>query len=96
MVKKMKSNIWKYNLFSFFRMFALFTPVIVLFWQDAGLSMTMIMILQSYFGILMAILEIPTGTLADRFGERKSVMIGSFLVIIACLVYYRSTCFWHC
>ncbi|MDD2715011.1 MAG: MFS transporter [Candidatus Wallbacteria bacterium] len=91
----MKGNISKFYMFSFFRMFALFTPVIVLFWQDAGLSMTMIMILQSYFGILLAILEIPTGTLADRYGERKSVMAGSFLVIIACLVYYQSTCFWH-
>ncbi|MDD5091998.1 MAG: MFS transporter [Candidatus Wallbacteria bacterium] len=89
----MKGNIHKYYLFSFFRMFALFTPVVVLFWQQAGLSMTMIMVLQSYFGILVALLEIPTGTFADRFGERRSVMLGTILMILATLVYYRSAGF---
>jgi hypothetical protein len=35
-------------------------PIMVLFWQQNGLSLTDIMILQSIFAIFVVILEIPT------------------------------------
>jgi len=63
------------------------TPIIVLFWQDNGLSMMQIMILQSIYSILVTVLEIPTGYIADIYGRRKSLIIWSFVHALW-IVYY--------
>ncbi len=55
------------------------TPIIVLFWQDNGLSMMQIMILQSIYAILVTVLEIPTGYIADIYGRKKSLIIWSLI-----------------
>jgi len=69
-------------------------PIAVLFWQENGLSMTQIMILQSIFSILVVILEIPTGYFADVYGRRKSLILGALMMAIAMFVYSISNGFW--
>ncbi|HII29524.1 hypothetical protein COV22_02165 [Candidatus Woesearchaeota archaeon CG10_big_fil_rev_8_21_14_0_10_47_5] len=80
--RQLRANIWKFYLFQVFSCLAFFTPIIVLFWQDNGLSLTQIMILQSLYALSVVILEIPTGYFADIFGRRKSLIFaGSFLAL---------------
>jgi MFS family permease len=89
----MKSNIWKYYLFSLFRQFFFFAPVLVLFFQENHLSMTQILLLQSIYSIAIVILEIPTGTIGDYFGKKVSVSIGALLFALGLGIYSFGTNF---
>lgn len=93
-IKKL-SSIRKYYLFQFFNSLVFFSPVIVLFWQANGLSMTQIMFLQSIYSLGVIILELPTGAFADYFGKKKSLMIGSLLWTIGLIGYGLSHTFWQ-
>ena len=95
MNENLKSNIWKYYLFQIFRNLVFFVPVIVLFWQDVGLSLTEIMILQSIFAISIVLLEIPTGYFADVFGRRKSLMYSGGFLVVGALAYGLGHNFYH-
>jgi len=86
-LKKLENNIWKIYLFHIFKNLAFFVPVIVLFWQDNGLSMTEIMLLQSIFAITMVILEIPTGYFADIFGRKNSLAYSGAFLFVSTLIY---------
>ena len=48
---KLRSNIWKYYLHEIFAGMFFSIPVIVLFWQNNGLTLTEVMILQSIFAM---------------------------------------------
>ena len=80
-----KSNIWKYYLYKA-SFNVLFVPVEVLFYQERGLSFTQIMTLASIHYIVTALSEIPTGVVADRWGRKYSLIIGSFGVSIASFI----------
>lgn len=83
----MQKTIQKYYLFQFLANMAFFSPIIVLFWQQNGLSMTQIMLLQSIYGIGVSILELPTGAFADIFGKKKSLLLGA--------LFWAGGCFWY-
>jgi len=63
------------------------TPIIVLFWQDNGLSMMQIMILQYIYSILVTVLEIPTWYIADLYGRKRSMLIWALIHALG-IVYY--------
>ena len=85
--KKLESNIWKFYLFQVLRSLPFFLPIIVLFWQDNGLNMAEIMLLQSIFAVTVVLLEIPTGYFADIFGRRRSLIYSGFFLFFAALTY---------
>lgn len=91
----MQQTIHKYYLFQFLANMAFFTPVIVLFWQQNGLSMTQIMLLQSIYAVGVSILELPTGAFADYFGKKKSLLLGALFWVVGCLWYGSSNSFWQ-
>lgn len=62
-------------------------PVIVLFWQDLGLSMLEIMLLQSIFSIAMVLLEFPSGLFADMFGRRLALILAALSNLIGIVLY---------
>jgi len=86
-LKDLKSNIWKYYLHQVFSGAMFFTPILVLFWQENGLSMTQLMILQSLYCVAVILLEVPTGYFADLFGRRKSLIYSGFFMALGMLVY---------
>jgi MFS family permease len=74
--------------------FALFhIAIMVLFYQKRGLSFSQIMILQSFYYFAKVLSEVPTGALADRFGRKKSLVIGSFCHSLAYLLIFLSHSF---
>ncbi|MCY9373255.1 MFS transporter [Bacillus haynesii] len=75
----LKSNIYGLYIFTFFTYFYLWMPIWVIFLQEKGLSLTSIGILDAvvFFGI--ALLEIPSGAIADRFGRKYALAFGSFI-----------------
>jgi MFS family permease len=70
-------------------------PIITLFWKDQiGMSLADIMILQAAFGLAVVLLEFPSGYFADRFGYRRSILVGTVLLMTGWLVYTRGATFW--
>jgi len=62
-------------------------PIIVPFYQENHLSITEIMILKSVYSIVIVILELPSGYIADVLGRKKTLIVGSFLAATGFIVY---------
>ncbi len=92
---KLNSNIAKFYAFQFLGQLLFIIPIIVLFWQANGLSLTKIMILQSLFAISIVFWELPTGVFADKFGRKKSLVLGAFFLAAGLLVYSLGFTFWQ-
>lgn len=69
-------------------------PTIVLFFQENGLSMMEIFVLQSVFSAMIVLCEIPSGYFADRVGRRSSLVIGCCGAFIAFGFYSFAYGFW--
>lgn len=91
---RLEGNIWKTYAFQIFDVSISFmVPIIVLFWQGNGLSLTEIMILQSFFSIAVTVLEVPSGYFADIHGRKKSLLIGAIGLTIGIIAYSLGTDF---
>ena len=64
-------------------MFILWVPIWVVFLQRKGLSLTQIGVLEAFAWIITAALEVPTGVVADRWGRKASIAIGTSLYAVA-------------
>lgn len=70
-------------------------PIITLFWKDQiGMSLADIMVLQAVFGLAVVLFEFPSGYLADRVGYRRSLLVGTALLMAGWLLYTRAESFW--
>ncbi len=58
--------------------FLVMIPILVLFFQAKGLSMTDIMLIQAIFSAVMVIAEVPSGYFSDVLGRRRTMIIGTF------------------
>jgi len=83
-----EGNIWKSYLFRFVMDFQLWLPIWVVYLQvQRGLSLTQITLLDTPFLLLIVLAEVPTGAIADRFGRRVSLMLGSGLFAVAIFIF---------
>lgn len=85
--EKLESNIWKFYLYEILYSLMFFTPIIVLFYQNNGLSLTQIMIIQSINSVAWIILEIPSGYFADVVGRKQSLMLTGIFATISMLTF---------
>lgn len=89
-----RNNLISLYLIKFAKWFNLVMPVVVLFYQDNGLSMQQIFILKSIYSVAMVVMEIPSGYLADIWGRKKTLILGSLLGTAGMAVYSFSYGFW--
>lgn len=92
--EKLNSNVGKLYFIKGLRSFMLTIPIIVLFFQQNGLSMKQIFLLQSLFSVAVILLEVPTGYFSDIFGRKKSIIIGGILATTGFAIYSQSYGFW--
>jgi MFS family permease len=83
----MKRNIYALYLIKLSKWFSLVMPIIVLFYEKQGLGLQDVFILKSVYSIAAVTLEIPSGFLADVWGRRKCLLLGSFLFFFGYLCY---------
>jgi MFS family permease len=68
-------------------------PITVLLAQSRGLSLAEIGVLFTVHGVVVVVLELPTGGLADVLGRRPVVVAGAVLYLVSCLVFATATSF---
>jgi MFS family permease len=62
--------------------------VLVPFMTDwGGLTMLQVFSLNAWFMFWNVVFEVPTGAVADRFGRKRSIAVGTLVTAAACLVY---------
>ncbi|MDR2915068.1 MAG: MFS transporter [Tannerella sp.] len=83
----MKRNLIALYLIKLSKWFSLVMPIIVLFYQDHGLDLQDIFILKSIFSVVAVTLEIPSGYMADTWGRKKCLVLGSILFFAGYLCY---------
>jgi len=77
----------KIYLASFLKNQTYFVPIIVLFFQDLGLSYSQIFWIFTVGSIFSFVIEIPTGIFADLYGKRKSIIISKFFIFLAFILF---------
>ena len=69
---------------------ALFMPIIWLFYEENGLTITDLFVIQAIYSVTIALIEIPSGYVADVFGRKNSMIIGTFFGFLGILTYSLS------
>lgn len=89
----MEKNISKFYWYRLTKFGLFHIAVLVIFYQQRGLSFSQIMLLQSVYYFAKVLSEVPTGAWADRVGRKKSLVIGSFFHSFAYLLIFLSHSF---
>ena len=84
---KLRHNILKMYLLKAVLWFMVAMPIIVLFFQEHGLSLTEVMILQAIYSLSVALFEIPSGYIADIFGRKQTIVFSTIFSFIGFLVF---------
>lgn len=80
--RKLRRNIPKLYGYAFFLTFLVIIPVIVPYWLDKGLTLQQIFLLQGIFGAALIVFDAPAGYVADYFGRKNALIIGSIISAI--------------
>ena len=94
MTKLPHPNIWKLFVIKGSLWFMVIMPVIVLFFQDHGLNLQEIMIIQACYSLSLGLTEIPSGYAADILGRRKTLILGCILAFVGFSIFSISYDFW--
>jgi len=84
----MKKDLALLNTFSFVKNLQFFGALAVPFYTERiGFSFTQIFSLEAVFSIALFLFEIPTGVVADKYGRKTSLLIGSLFFGLAFVGY---------
>ena len=75
-----------YMSFQFFFNLLLWVPIFYTFQRQMGLNDPQIFGIQSIYYVAFCLFEIPTGTIADRYGYRCSMLLGAGMLTLANLL----------
>lgn len=90
-----KTNIYNLYLIKLSKWLMLIMPIVALYYKDNGLDDFDIYTLQAVYSLSVALLEIPSGYMADVIGRRKSLIAGAILGTIGFGIYSLSSGFSH-
>jgi MFS family permease len=79
MNRSLQNNIGTIYVMGFFHSFIVVVPVFVPLLQGYGLSMSQVLQTQAIFALTTALFEVPSGYIADLWGRRPAILLGSVL-----------------
>ncbi len=88
------NQINKFYLASFLKNQIYFVPIIVLFFQDLSLSYSQIFWIFTIGSAFSFLVEIPTGVIADIYGNRRSIIWSKFFIFISFIFFGFAFNFW--
>jgi MFS family permease len=92
---RQKSMLHRFYAYGFLKNLKVFEPFILLFFTQAkGLSFTQFGLLIGIREVSVALLEIPTGIVADVTGRRRAMMLCFASYILSFLIFTFSSSFW--
>ena len=77
-----KSNINKLYMIQICRWLMFPAPIVAVYYFKYGLNMKDLFIIQAVSSIMIAIFEIPTGYVSDKFGRKKSLFYGLIISLL--------------
>ena len=77
----------RFSLYGFLKNQQYFQPFIVLAFLQMGLNYTTIGLLVAFREVMVNVMEIPTGGIADVFGRRRSMMVSMAAYIASFAVF---------
>nr|WP_319509571.1 MFS transporter [uncultured Draconibacterium sp.] len=87
-------NIPRLYLVKISKWFNMVMPIVVLFYQSNNMGMQEIFVLKAIYSIAIVGMEIPSGWMADVWGRKKTLILGSILGSLGFLIYSFSYGFW--
>ena len=88
----LESSTGRYPVYLFFQKASYWGPVFFLYFSSV-LTLPDVLVLEGIYYISVVLLEIPTGYLADRFGQRRVLIWSSIAQAIACAIFILSGTF---
>ena len=88
-------NIYKLYVHKALRWMLLIMPVLIPFFQENGLDLQDILILQAAFSASLIALEVPSGYVADVIGRKFTLIIGSAIGAVAFVLYATAYAFYE-
>ncbi len=92
---RLRSNLWKMALYWFCHSLILGYVIERLFWQERGMTVQHVVYIEILYGAIIALLEIPTGVLADRRSRKWMMVVGGIFAAMEFLVLIYASSFWH-
>lgn len=89
-----EQNIKKYYVFEFFLGMNFVEATIFLFLQSNNLSYFQILLTQTWFTLVILLLNFPAGIISDLWGRKKVILIGSLAGILGAITYALSSSFY--
>ncbi|MBM9603977.1 MFS transporter [Desulfopila inferna] len=90
MQRTLQTNIYGLYLIKLSKWFMLIMPIVALYYTENGLDAYDIYLLQAIYSVSVAVLEIPSGYMADIIGRKKSLVMGSILGTLGFVLYSLS------
>lgn len=88
------NQVFKFYLASFLKNQLYFTPILILFFLDFGLTYKEIFLIFTIGSVFSFLIEIPTGIFADFYGKRRSIILSKFFIFVSFLIFGFSSNFW--
>lgn len=79
-------DVYKYYIYAVLSNLLFCAPIVYVFYKTIGLTFGQIFICETIFSICVAVFEVPTGAIADRFSKKLSIVLGMIAVIISNLL----------
>lgn len=83
----MDRNILSLYIIKFSKWFSFVMPILVLFYEENGLTLQDIFILKSIYSVVAVGFELPSGYLADTWGKRNCLLLGCVIFFGGYLTY---------
>ncbi|MGM7724334.1 MFS transporter [Metabacillus sp. Hm71] len=90
-----RTNIWKLYGIRFFQSLIPAYVIERLFWEERGMTIQMVVYTEIIFAITVFFLEVPSGIMADKWGRKNMILVGSLLEACMFLILIFATEFWH-
>ena len=87
MLGSLKYNIPSLYIIKISKWFNMVMPVVVLFYNDNGMGMHEIFVLKAIYSVAIVAMEIPSGYMADAWGRKKTLLLGSILGASGFVIY---------